>query len=96
MAADPHPSEARRESSAKAIFGLTWRSVAYVPVMLSAAVLVIGLFIALLGLPLLAAACAYVGRWRETASLVAVWLLVVFVYRRLGIRRFFERPPSYL
>jgi hypothetical protein len=96
MIAERQQSKTRRESDGKAIFGLTWRSIAYLPVMLSAAVLVLGLCIALIGLPLLAVVCVYVGLWGKALSLMAVWLLVCLVYRRFGIRRFFERPPSYL
>jgi len=84
------------KSIVKPIWSLTWRSVVFLPVMLSAAVLVIGLTMALIGLPLLGAACLYFGLWRNAASCFVVWLLVVYVYRRFHIRGFFERPPSYL
>ena len=96
MVAERQQSKTPGESDGKAIFGLAWRSIAYLPLMLSAAVLVIGLCIALIGLPLLAIFCLYVGLWGKALSLMAVWLLAFFVYRRFGIRRFFERPPSYL
>jgi hypothetical protein len=64
--------------------------------MLCAALLVLGLAVALVGLPILATVCLYFGLWKDALSLIGIWLLALFTYRRLGIRRFFERPPSYL
>jgi hypothetical protein len=87
---------AQYKSVAKPIWSLTWRSVVFLPVMLSAAVLVIGLTIASIGLPLLGAACLYFGLWMKAATCFVVWLLVIYVYRRFHVKRFFERPSSYL
>jgi hypothetical protein len=84
------------KSVAKPIWSLTWRSVIFLPAMLSAAVLVIGRTSALIGVPLLGAACLYFGLWRNAATCFVVWLLIMYVYRRFRIGQFFERPPSYL
>ena len=78
------------------MFGFTWRSIVYGPAPLAAAVFLIWAWMALLVLPLLAGACAFLGSWRDALDAVAVWLLVLLVYRCPPVRRFIQRPPSYL
>jgi hypothetical protein len=78
------------------IWSVAWRAFVFVPVGLAAFLLLIGLFATVLVPPVIGATCLIYGMWWQGMAAFALWSLVIWVWRRFRLVRFFESPPSLL
>lgn len=84
------------DSSAKAIWSITWRSVLLIPLMLPIAIVWLLMVMSIAVLPLFAILCLWFGLWKDAAIFFAVWAALFWAYRRFALGRIWESPPSFL
>jgi len=86
----------KRDSDFLGIWSLAWRSFVFLPVSLTAFLLLVCLFVTLLFPPVIGVTCLIYGLWWQGIAAFAVWALVIWGWRRFHLVRFFESPPSVL
>jgi hypothetical protein len=89
-------AELTRHSDTAGLWAILWRSLVFVPYMWCIFGVVGIIWLARWALPVWAALLVYDLEWLSAASIIALWLLLAFVYRRFHLGRFFEWPPSLL
>jgi hypothetical protein len=87
---------AKPDSDLKACWAILWRSLIFLPYMLTVFIVVGSIWFSRLVLPVCAGMLAYSGDWSLALITVALWFLAMWSYRRFHISRFFEAPPSLL
>jgi hypothetical protein len=88
--------EPARESDARAIWSLLWRSTIFVPLMVPIAVLWLVIGVSIVLLPLIGVLHLWFGLWRDAAICFVVWAIVVWTCRRFRFAAIWESPPSFL
>lgn len=78
------------------VWALTWRSILFLPAMLFAFILLLALAVSLFALPLFGGVCIYFGLHLQGLASLAIWLVLLWAWRRFNLRQFYEGPPSYL
>jgi hypothetical protein len=86
----------RRHAEWNGVWALLWRSLVFVPYMLVAFVCIGGVWFSRWVLPFYGAILFYAEAWWQASAAFALWVLVVWVYRRFHLHRFLEPPPSLL
>jgi hypothetical protein len=71
------------------VWALTWRSIVFAPLMLLAFIPLLVLGVSLFALPLFGALYIYVGLPLQGVILLAVWLILVWAWRRFDVWRFY-------
>jgi hypothetical protein len=82
--------------SFRGVWALAWRSFVFFPFGVAFATLLLSVVVALFMLPVIGAACVYYGLWLYAGIVFAVWLALVWCWRRFHLAEFFEGPPSLL
>ena len=90
------PDHRQNESLIRPVWGITWRSFVFAPLMLLFGTVLIGVVVSLVVLPVFIVFCAYFHRWQHALGYFAAWLIVYCIWRGFRLRRFFEWPPSFL
>ena len=84
------------QSDIGACWSILWRSIVYVPLLLSFFVTVGGLWLSRWLLPPIVILFASAQLWTDAALGALAWLTAVQVFRRFRLARFYEDPPSLL
>ena len=85
-----------KHSDWRGAWAILWRSIVYIPYLLTVFVAVGSVWISRWFLPILFLTYAFLEEWMLSATLLAIWLLTMWGYRRFRLRSFFETPSSVL
>jgi hypothetical protein len=88
--------EMAKHSDTAALWAILWRSVVFVPYMWLVFSIVGSLWLARWILPVWGALLLYDREWWSATGIMALWVILVAIYRRFRLTRFFEWPPSLL
>ena len=86
----------RRHAEWNGLWALPWRSLVFIPYMIVVFVCIGGVCLSRWVLPFYGAILLYVEAWWQASVAFALWMFVVWVYRRFHLRRFLETPSSLL
>jgi hypothetical protein len=78
----------------RGLWALTWRSVAFLPLMLGVFVLLLVRALGLFLLPFLGASYFWFGLWRYGFVTFSVWLFVLWSWRHFRLGGHFRNPSS--
>jgi hypothetical protein len=93
---DMKTSHENPQSDIAACWSILWRSVVYVPLMLSLFVTVGGIWLSRWMLPPFAILFSVAQLWTHAGLSVLAWLASVLIYRYFRLSRLYEDPPSLL
>jgi hypothetical protein len=75
---------------------VTWRSIAFLPMMLGMFLFLLVHVSGLFMLPIIGGACFLFGLWQYGVILALGWLLLFWSWRHFRLREHFRSPPSVL
>ncbi len=84
------------QSDIVACWSILWRSVVFVPLMLTLFVTIGGLWLSRWVLPAVAILFAFAQLWTHAGLSILAWITSVLIYRYFRLSRFYEDPPSLL
>jgi hypothetical protein len=85
-----------KETDWNGVWEIFWRSFVYFPCMLLVFASVAGVWLGRWVVPFWGAFLLCLQEWALATVTWALWLVLIWAYRRFRLRRFFEAPPSLL
>jgi hypothetical protein len=94
MLANKQPSD--KPSVLGGLWAITWRSIAYLPIVTIVALSWLVVALSIVVLPIVVALHAWADSWESAFRYFAAWIVFLALWRILRLGRLWETPPSVL